>query len=428
MKVSSYRQLVFLGITLEAILLGMLYLGNLRQAIPPFLVLYFSAFLIYMLAMATLRSTSDTRPVSVALILGFALLFRFTLFLSEPGLSDDVYRYVWDGKIFNMGINPYQFAPEAQELSPYRDKLYDSINHKDIGTPYGPLTILVFALTERITDSVYGMKVPFILFDCMTMLLLLYMLKTSGLPQRNVLYYAWNPLVLVEVSGSGHNDSLAVFLLLGALLLFHKNKNWQGALGIGMALLAKYFAILFLPAVWTRIKNGIWLILPLMLLLFFAPFYSGLENHLHSLMNVGSRWRFNDSIFSMLYALTGSLTVSKALVTAIFILLAITIYRAQFALLKSAMILIGSALLLTTTLQPWYLLWMVPFLCFYPNRAWILLTGLIMLSYHVLIRYTDDGIWDESLWIKAAIYTPFYGLLLADGWRAWQSRRAQSFA
>jgi len=58
----------------------------------------------------------------------------------------------------------------------------------------------------------------------------------------------------------------------------------------------------------------------------------------------------------------------------------------------------------------------------------LVLTGLIMLSYHVLIRYTDDGIWDENLWIKAAIYTPFYGLLLADGWQTWQSRRGQSFA
>ncbi len=284
MKVSSYRQLVFLGITLEAILLGMLYLGNLRQAIPPFLALYFSAFLIYMLAMATLRFASDTRPVSVALILGFALLFRFTLFLSEPGLSDDIYRYVWDGKIFNMGINPYQFVPNAQELTLLRDGLYDPINHKDIGTPYGPLTIIVFALAQQAANSVYALKVPFILFDCMSILLLLHMLKAAGLPRHNVLHYAWNPLVLVEVSGSGHNDSLAVFLLLGALFLFQKNKNWQGALGIGMALLAKYFAILFLPAVWRHIKNGIWVILPLILLLFFAPFYSGLENHLHSLI------------------------------------------------------------------------------------------------------------------------------------------------
>ncbi len=428
MKVASYRQLVLLGIALEIILLGMVYLGDLRQAIPSFLVLYFSAFFIYLATMRTVCSTPATTLNLVPLILGFALLFRFTLFLAEPSLSDDIFRYVWDGKILNAGINPYQFAPGAQELSPYRDALYGPINHKGIGTPYGPLTIIVFALAQQVANSVYAMKVPFILFDCMSILLLLHMLKTAGLPRRNVLHYAWNPLVLVEVSGSGHNDSLAVFLLLGALFLFQRNKAWLGALGICMAFAAKYFAILFLPAVWARMRKHAWIIVPLVLLLLFAPFYSGIENHLNSLMNVGSRWRFNDSIFSLLYALTGSLSVSKALVAILFVVLAIAIHRTQLALLKSAMILIGTALLLTTTLQPWYLLWMVPFLCFYPNRAWILLTGLIMLSYHVLIRYTDEGVWVESLWIKAAIYTPFYGLLLADGWRAWQSRRSHSFA
>lgn len=428
MKVADYRQLILAGITLEAALLGMLYLGELRQAIPGFLVLYCFAFLIYLVAMRTLRSGAKTAPNPAPFILGFAILFRVTLFLSEPTLSDDIYRYVWDGKLLNAGVNPYRFAPAAQELAPYRDALFEPINHKDIGTPYGPLTMMVFALTQRIADSAYAMKVPFILFDGMLILLLLRMLNYAGLAQHNVLLYAWNPLVLVEVSGSGHNDSLAVFLLLGTLFLLQKNKNWQGTLGIGMAVLSKYFAVLFLPAVWPRLRRGAWLVLPLTLILFFAPFYNGLENHLHSLMNVGSRWRFNDSLFSVFYGLTGSLAASKAVAAGLFILLAIALHRARPEPLRHAMLLIGAALLLTTTLQPWYLLWMTPFLCFYPNRAWILLTGLVMLSYHVLIRYAAEGIWAESLWVKAAIYTPFYGLLIADGWRAWQARRAQALA
>ncbi len=425
---ADYRQLVLLGVFLEAILLGITHLGDLRQAIPSFLVLYFSAFFIYLAAMRTLNATSETAQNPVPLILVFALLFRFTLFLTEPSLSDDIFRYVWDGKILNAGINPYQFAPGAQELSPYRDELYGPINHKDIGTPYGPLMIIVFAIAQQVAHSVYALKVPFILFDCMTILLLLHMLKASGSPRYNVLLYAWNPLVLMEVSGSGHNDPLAVFLLLGSLYFFQRDKAWLGTLGICIAFASKYFALLFLPAIWMRMRKQAWIAVPLTLLLLFAPFYSGMENHLDSLMNVGSRWRFNDSIFSVLYALIGSLSISKALIMILFIGVAIVVYRAQLAPLKSAMILIGAALLLTTTLQPWYLLWLVPFLCFYPNRAWILLTGLIMASYHVLIRYTAEGIWVESLWIKAAIFIPFYSLLLTDGWRAWRTHRAHTIA
>jgi hypothetical protein len=76
--------------------------------------------------------------------------------------------------------------------------------------------------------------------------------------------------------------------------------------------------------------------------------------------------------------------------------------------------MIGGTLLLTTTVQPWYLIWLIPFLCFHFSRAWLLLTGLIMLSYHILIRYSAEGIWAESLWIKLAIYVPFFALLIFD--------------
>lgn len=195
-----------------------------------------------------------------------------------------------------------------------------------------------------------------------------------------------------------------------------------------MALLSKYFAILFLPVIWKHIKKSTWIILPLSLVLFFMPFYDGLENHVLSLTTVGSMWRFNDSIFSIIYFLTNSLEFSKGIVVAAFLMLAFVVYLREVPILKGAMILIGGALLLTTTLQPWYLLWIIPFLCFYPNRAWILLTGLIMLSYHTLIRYAADGIWMESIWIKSAIYVPFYVLLITDGWRIWQSRNTHSIA
>jgi hypothetical protein len=416
------NQLLLTGIALQLILVGMLTLGNLREAIPQFLLLYFFAFLVYLAAARFIHRDANTMQNAVPLILGFAILFRFTLFFSEPSLSDDIYRYVWDGKVFNHDINPYLYSPSAPELSELGDSLSTQINHKDIGTPYGPVTIMVFAWTQAIANNIFIMKIPFIFFDCLAMLLLLSMLRTSGLPQNNVLLYAWNPLVLVEISGSGHNDSLAVLFLLGALFYFQRTKPWQGTLGISMALLSKYFAILFLPAIWKHINKGAWIILPLSLMLFFIPFYNGLENHALSLTTVGSQWRFNDSIFSAIYFLTGSLELSKGIVIVAFLMLAIFVYRRDLPILKGAMVLIGGTLLLTTTLQPWYLLWIIPFLCFYPNRAWILLTGLIMLSYHVLIQYAGNGVWEESMWIKIAIYAPFYVLLLNDGLRIWQAR------
>ncbi len=422
--VSSKKQVWLCGLALQIPFAAMLVLGELNRAVPAFLLLYFLAFAAYVWAARQVLADAETfkGPSALTVILGFALLFRATLFFSAPSLSDDIYRYVWDGMLVNHGINPYQYAPGASELSPLRDALYERINHKDIGTPYGPVLMGVFAAAQAVAHSVYAMKIPFLVFDGLIMLLLLRLLDVAGKPGSHVLIYAWNPLAVVEVAGSGHNDTAAVLLLLGAIYLLMRARGRLGAFGFVAAVAAKYFALLFLPAMWKRLDRTKWLILPLGLALFFSPFFSALDAHLASVLTVGAHWRFNDSLYALLNLVTGSAVISKVFAAAIFAAVAIAVYRSGAPALKGALWLIGAALLLTSTLHPWYLLWLLPFLCFYPQRAWILLTGLVMLSYHVLIRYVAEGAWEESLWIKLAIYVPFFALLLADAWRGYRMR------
>ena len=423
---NTVRQVLIYGVIQEIFLASILYLGDLREEIPLFLLFYFLAFLVFLGAARLCQQPCnqlDGNPLVLLIIILFALLFRATLFCSEPSLSEDIYRYQWDGKLVNEGINPYRFVPGSSELTALRDSGYELINHKEIGTPYGPLAIMVFSVAERIMSSVYFMKVPFILFDCLSMILILRMLALSGASKSNIIFYAWNPLVVVEVAGSGHNDSLGVFLLLGTLYFIQRGKYLSAAAGFAFSFMAKYFTLLFLPALLKYFRKGEWLVIPLVLFSGYYYFGEHLEPHVLNLMQVGSTWRFNDSLFSLLLFLTGSLYLSKALVIGAMLALAVMVWYSGRSVLENAMIMIGGALMLTTTVQPWYLLWMVPFLCFSPNRAWLLLTALTMLAYHVLIRYQAEGIWAESLWIKLVIYIPFYLLLLSDGFRNYRSGR-----
>lgn len=424
---SSKKQVLLCGLALQILFAAMLALGELNRAIPAFLPLYFLAFAVYAWAVRQILADAGTftTPAAIFAVVGFAVLFRATLFFSAPSLSDDIYRYVWDGMLVNHGVNPYQYAPGAPELSPLRDALYERINHKDIGTPYGPVLMGVFAAVESVAHSVYAMKVPFLVFDILVILLLLRLLDLAGRPRAQVLIYAWNPLAVVEVAGSGHNDTAAVFLLLGAIYLLMRAHGRSGAFGLAAAIATKYFALLFLPAVWKRLDRTKWLILLLGLALFFSPFFSVLDSHLASVLTVGAHWRFNDSLFALLNLITNSPVVTRTIAAAIFAAVAIAVYRSGAPVLKGVLWLIGAALLLTSTLHPWYLLWLLPFLCFYPQRAWMLLTGLIMLSYYILIRYAAEGVWEESWWVRPVIYIPFFALLLNDMWR---SRRATTMA
>jgi hypothetical protein len=101
-------------------------------------------------------------------------------------------------------------------------------------------------------------------------------------------------------------------------------------------------------------------------------------------------------------------------VVAGFLALVVTVVRLGWPLPRAVMTVLGGMFLLTSTFEPWYMVWIVPFLCLYPNRAWLLLTGLIMLSYEVLIRFNSDGLWAESPWIRWAIFAPFFALLVGD--------------
>jgi hypothetical protein len=408
-------KLIALGGLQAVFFLAIALIGDLRHAITQFLAIYFVAFLIYLLAVGqTLRSgpAADSRLLWVIVL--FGVTFRAAMLFSAPTLSDDIYRYIWDGRVLNHGINPYQYAPSAAELAPLRDSLYTRINNRDVGTPYAPLTLAAFALFQRIGDSVPVFKLGFIIADCLIMFVLLRLFERTSIPRVNLLVYAWNPLVVVEIAGSGHSDPLAVLLLLIAINIAMAKRPWTATAGLTLALLGKYFTVAVVPLFWRNFKGGAWIMIPVGMVAAFAAFSPSVENHVLSLATVFQHWRFNDSLFALVYWGTGSLPVTRFVVVACFLALVVAVLRLDWPLPRAVMTVLGGMFLLTSTLEPWYLLWIVPFLCLYPNRAWLLLTGLIMLSYEVLVRFNSDGLWVENPWINFTIFVPFFLLLAGD--------------
>jgi alpha-1,6-mannosyltransferase len=409
------RKLIALGGVQSVLIAAIVLIGDLRHAVPSFLAIYFTAFLVYLLAVRqVLRAGPVAEQNLLWVIVLFALAFRAAMLFSEPTLSDDIFRYVWDGRVLNHGIDPYRYAPSAAALAPLRDSLYAHINNRDVGTPYAPLTLAVFALLQHIGNSPFVFKLGFIIADGLIMLVLLRLFERTGTPRVNLLIYAWNPLVIVEVAGSGHSDPLAVLLLLIAIYTAMANHPRTATAGLTLAILGKYFTVAVVPLFWRNFRGGAWILIPAGLVAAFAAFSPSLENHVLSLATVFENWRFNDSLFALVYWATGSLPITRFVVVAGFLALVVTVVRLGWPLPRAVMTVLGGMFLLTSTFEPWYMVWIVPFLCLYPNRAWLLLTGLIMLSYEVLIRFNSDGLWAESPWLRWAIFAPFFALLVGD--------------
>ncbi len=212
----SVISLILLGFASIAIYLQIFLLGDLRQRIPEFLFYYFLT--LHNLPLGSISDSRDPEQSRLSTILGFALLFRVILFFSEPCLSDDIHRYLWEGYLQSQGVNPFSHAPLAPELVPLRNDVWARVNNKDASAIYPPLLQALHAAAFIVFRSVWGFKLLFLLAEAALIWVLLQLLRHYGRNSGDIVFYAWNPLVVVEIAGSGHHDVCVVALLLAAVL------------------------------------------------------------------------------------------------------------------------------------------------------------------------------------------------------------------
>lgn len=361
------------------------------------------------------RKRTDARPGEIALLFAVAAALRAMFLWTAPTLSDDVFRYVWDGRVQQAGINPYRWAPSDPALASLRDhEVYPRINNKDIPTIYPPLMQAAFFLATSISESVLWMKAFFVVFDLGLAWALMRLLEALGQDRARSLIYAWSPLPVVEVAGSGHNDVAAIALLVAALWIFERGKKPFGLVLLTSSGLAKLMGFALAPLFARWVKPRLYLIPPLASLLVLLPYASAGGLALRGLKEYAARWRANDSLFHLLYLLTGSLSTAKLVVATLLVLLVLVLVWRKTTPLFACYVTIGAILLLMPTVHPWYLLWILPFLAIYPNPAWLYLTVSIALSYHAPYLASPGEPWVETSWIKGLEYVPFFLLLGLD--------------
>src|SRR3989449_7696837 len=129
---------------------------------------------------------------TLLVVLLFAGIFRLSIVFGPPLLSDDVYRYVWDGRVQAAGINPYRYIPADEAVAVLRDEaIYPKINRRDFApTMYPPVAEGIYLLTTRISESVTWMKATMVGFEAVTVWALMALLASFGLPRQRALIYA----------------------------------------------------------------------------------------------------------------------------------------------------------------------------------------------------------------------------------------------
>jgi hypothetical protein len=416
------------GILSFAPLLGIATVGNLRQHLVRFVLLYGLSWCCYAVAvLLVVRDDARDRHMMLIVVLAIALAGRAVMLWTPPTLSDDLYRYVWEGEVWARGFSPYALAPSAPALAALRDNIWAGVNNPDVPSPYPALAQLIsFLEASQFPHSVFGAKLTATIADLAVIAVLCLLLRAHGHSFRRVVIYAWNPLVLVEFPLSGHNDVMMLALLLSALAVGGR-KPVRGGVLLGLAALAKFVPLVVVPIIWrawgpraAAVAAGV----------FFAVTATVLtaSGALGSLPHYLSGFADNDSIHALvrevvaLAAPSLAVPVAKvvtwlALICGVGLFVAAPRLRARPVWWQSYA-LFALTLVLAATVHAWYVTWLLPFLALnlrfhegfvplrpLPSVGWLLFSFLVALPY---LTYADH-VW--RLWISFVEYVPLFAFL-----------------
>src|SRR6266498_1087092 len=235
--------LVLSGFLLIAFYVGALKLGDLRKHTVEFEWLFFSAFIFYGIAcFIALRSEEVDQRILYAIFLLTAVM-QGTLIFARPTLSDDMYRYVWDGRVQAQGISPYRYPPNAPELIPLRDSnIYPHINRKNVVTVYPPAAeSAYFLLWLILPDNIHWFQAAMAIGALLAGILLVGLLKDLGRSPTRALIFLWSPLLIFETAHSAHVVGLLLPFLVGAWWARVREKDALTGFLLGIATAIKFY-------------------------------------------------------------------------------------------------------------------------------------------------------------------------------------------
>ncbi len=381
---------------------------------------------------AAIVSRGYNRRSALTLILATAVVLRAFALTAPVFLSDDINRYVWDGRVQAAGINPYRYVPADPALAPLRDEaIFRGINRNNYAhTIYPPVAQILFLIAHFFGGTVLAMKLVLVAIEAVGIWALLLVLRAAGAPRERILLYAWHPLPVWEIAGSGHVDAAVVaFVALALAAALTGRRAWSGA-ALAAGTLVKFLPLVLVPALWrpTRSALGDWrwpaafvtLIIAAYLpylgvgsrVLGFLPGYAAEEN-----LTSGSGFWLLD------------IARRAAPVPFAAYLLTVTTFMAglAFAALRRppdprmslpwATALAAAAMFFFSPHYPWYFVWLVVLLTAAPwwPAWWLTLTAVLL--------YSDAKTGHIPLWVGLTIYGGFVTLCCADmAWRFFAAR------
>jgi hypothetical protein len=389
-----------------------------RTGEPSFFIPLAVAGVAYLLAIRELFSTPEFPKRVIVFGLALSALWHFQFLRMPPGLDDDIHRYVWDGRVQRLGYNPYIVVPSDPALTSLHTSETRTLNNPEVPSPYPAGAQLFFRAVTAIHESIFALKVAFVLCNLAIVFVLLDVLRCTRQGEQWVLAYAWHPLLAIEVAGSGHVDIVGVLLLLVSAAALVRRWRAVAALAFGLAISVKFLPIILLPLYWRRVRMRDAALSAIVVGLLYVPFLNHGRIPIGSLGTYVQRFRFNDPVFATLERvaapqLVAGLAVLVGFLTAIWM-------RRKFAEVSSDAFAwpMAASLLCAPVVYPWYLLWVLPFLRSTSTVPIMVWTLTIIPTYYVWHLRMVGRPWLVPGWIMLLEYGSVAVAAAIIAWRS----------
>ena len=419
-----------------------------RYETATLLSLYVTLFALYLLIIFSKQASNTDFWI------GCAIAFRFSLLFSTPNLSEDFYRFIWDGRLLASGYHPFAHPPSfyIENNIPaigIDESLYSKLNSKDYFTIYPPVAQFFFWVSAKLSSSVYGSLVVLKTFNFISeiasILLIKKLLQELNLSSHRVLIYALNPLIVIELTGNAHFEAVMIFFIVLSLYFMLKKQSTFSSITMALSIGVKLIPLIFLPAIkriegWKNARIYFAVVCVTLILLFLpllnASLLTGLGNSIPYFL---SKFEFNASIYYLIraigYAVSGFNIIAIAgpllSVVAFFLILRISmkglpkfLSQQPIAVASGRIIhvleyihIVATCLLIyylfTTILHPWYISTLLALSVFTNFRFMIVWSFMIFFTY---AGYTQEG-FSEDLWLVTLEYLSVLGFLGYELWR-----------
>ncbi len=377
---------------------------------------------------------------------GVALLMRLIFFGAIPNLSQDFYRFIWDGRMILEGWNPYLHLPEnliKEGTVPVAQasKLYEGMGELSGSnyTNYPPLNQFIFALAgflagKSILGSIVVMRVVIIAADFGVLYFGRKLLENLNLPVNRIFWYILNPFIIIELTGNLHFEGVMLFFLIWSLYLLQKKKWILSAVVFAASVSLKLIPLLFLPLLLryftaenSQNKLNFWklclyyLIVVVLVIFSFLPFLSSafISNFSASIGLWFQKFEFNASIYYLIrwvgFQVKGYNiieTAGKVLpVIVILILAGLAIFRKNNSperLITTMLLGVSIYFFLSTTVHPWYIATPLLLSVFTRYRFAVIWSFMVIFSYAAY----SDAVFRENLWLVALEYSVVIGMFI----------------